>query len=41
MTTPIDVAVFECRKICQMRNGWNRALFASQKISAASQTVAI
>ena len=31
MTTPIDVVVFECHKICLRGNRWNRALFTSQK----------
>jgi len=37
METPIDVVVFRCRKICPMGN---HSLFTTQKISAASQTVA-
>ena len=40
MATPIDVVVLKC-KIFLKGNGWNRALFTSQKkISALSETVA-
>ena len=39
MAIPIDVVVFKCSKICPTGNRRNRALFISQKISAASQTV--
>ena len=42
MSTPIDVVVFKCRKICLTGNRRNHALFTSpkkNKISAASQTV--
>jgi len=31
MATPIDVAVFKCRKICPTGNRWDRALFTLQK----------
>ena len=31
MTTPIDVVVVKCRKICRTENRWNRALLAWQK----------
>ena len=40
MTTPIDVVVFKCRKICPTENRWNSALFTSWKTAAAFQTVA-
>jgi len=40
---PIDVAVFNCCKICPTGHCWHRALFTSQKNknknSVASQTV--
>jgi len=41
-SSPIDVVVFKCRKICPTRNRRNRALFTwpkNNKNSAASQTV--